>query len=219
MLCSLTVDAKNEADSRLDSLHISDTLHRPKPRSEWEDYLSSFASPWVKMRGRVSIPRNVGGSPKKKWTGEEDALLEKTVAEVGLDNWRNVAMRIPDRTGKQCRERWVGHMTPAISHQDWSPEEDVILVQQQAQFGNHWTKIKQFLPGRSNVAVKNRWSWLCRRDVPNHCGEFQEIVKLHEGTAKDAEGFGAPVIPFIDPVFNPFDFEMWEGHGLFSQIF
>jgi hypothetical protein len=209
MLCSFTVDAKTKADWHypLDSDYSdsSESVGQAKFRSEWENYLSSRASEWMKSN-RQSIARNVGGSKKNKWTAGEDYLLEQTVYQLGTTNWRRVAARIPGRTGKQCRERWTGHRSPEIMHKYWTPEEDVILVGKQAEFGNQWAKIKAFLPGRSSVDVKNRWSWLCRRDVPNHSGEFQEIVKLHEHTVKE---MFPTILPAIGSQLDPFAIETW----------
>jgi hypothetical protein len=56
-----------------------------------------------------------------------------------------------------------------------------LLVEKQQELGNQWMKIKKFLPGRSPVVVKNRWTWLCRRDVLNHTSEFEQIVEAKNG--------------------------------------
>jgi hypothetical protein len=197
MLCSFTVDAKNE-----DGPH-------PRIRSEWEDYLSSHTTEWVKLRGKIPIPRNVGGSRKNKWSPDEDQLLEDSVRRFGVYNWQKIALRIPGRTSKQCRERWMGHVAPGIRSHDWTSEEDVILVAKQAECGNQWAKLREFLPGRSNVAIKNRWSWLCRRDVPNHTGEFIDIVKQHK------------VVPQVIPALSELTeirFESWDDEQIFDQF-
>jgi hypothetical protein len=56
----------------------------------------------------------------------------------------------------------MNQLCPALNKDDWSPHEDAILIQRQRSFGNVWSRIAQFLPGRSSNAVKNRWSWLSR---------------------------------------------------------
>jgi hypothetical protein len=63
----------------------------------------------------------------------------------------------------------------------WTPEEDLILLEKQKIFGNQWSKIRDFLPRRSIVSIKNRWNWLCRRNVPNHSEEFVATAKTHTG--------------------------------------
>jgi hypothetical protein len=99
---------------------------------------------------------------KSKWTQEEDNLLVESVKFHGFGNWSLVAQSIPGRSGKQCRERWINQLCPALSKDNWTPQEDAILVQQQRLHGNVWSKIAAYLPGRSPNNVKNRWSWLSR---------------------------------------------------------
>jgi hypothetical protein len=130
-------------------------------------------------RPNITVARNVGGARKNKWTPDEDCRLHHVIARFGTSNWQRISLLIPGRTGKQCRERWIAHLSPEVVREDWSPAEDIVLVQKQSEFGNHWAKIKAFLPGRSVVAAKNRWLWLCRRNVPKHSGEFEVIAKLH----------------------------------------
>ena len=103
---------------------------------------------------------------KSKWTPDEDKLLIESVKLHGMGNWSLVAQGIPGRTGKQCRERWINQLSPALNKDNWTAQEDAILIQQQRMHGNVWSKIAQFLPGRSANSVKNRWSWLSRHRVP-----------------------------------------------------
>ncbi|OHT08026.1 hypothetical protein TRFO_23652 [Tritrichomonas foetus] len=117
-----------------------------------------------------SVSPNQGSNPpfkKSKWTPEEDRLLMDSVNKHGMGNWSLVSQAVPGRTGKQCRERWINQLCPALNKDNWTPQEDAILIQQQRIHGNFWTKIAQFLPGRSSNNVKNRWSWLSRHRVPS----------------------------------------------------
>jgi hypothetical protein len=148
-----------------------------KRRSEWAQFLESAAAQWTKEKLRIPIARNVGGGRKNKWTPDEDHTLGCAVGQFGENSWRKVAIVVPGRTSKQCRERWLAQLSPSLVRDEWSANEDLVLVEKQRELGNQWVKIKEFLPGRSPVAVKNRWTWLCRRDVPNHTSEFQQIVE------------------------------------------
>jgi len=94
---------------------------------------------------------------KGGWSTEEDLALTKTVRAVGARDWSRIASFIPGRTNKQCRDRWLNHLSPAISKAGWSSEEDRILMDAQARFGNVWARISKLLPGRPYTAVKNRW--------------------------------------------------------------
>jgi hypothetical protein len=187
-----------------------------KADTEWDDFLSSRIRPW-NTRPQSNARRNVGGTPKHKWTIEEDALLEQAVAQLGLENWRAVSANIAGRNSKQCRERWMGHHDPGLSRARWSAEEDLRLVTKQRELGNQWAEIKQFLPGRSILGVKNRWIWLSRREVPRHNAEFSLIVASHE-----AETIPVPSSVSEEReslIFTGFErFDLWEEGCLFGDF-
>jgi hypothetical protein len=100
---------------------------------------------------------------KPKWTAKEDQELTESVKRHGTGNWSLVALSITGRNGKQCRERWINQISPDLKKDDWTAEEDEILVQGQQTFGNNWAVICQYLAGRSSNNVKNRWSLICRQ--------------------------------------------------------
>jgi hypothetical protein len=147
-----------------------------KAPSAWNVIIRSRTSEWARARGRIQTLRNVGGTHKNKWSVEQDAQLIAAVQKVGQISWTNVANLVPGRNGKQCRERWLDKLSPDLLKDDWSPEEDSILLAKQEELGHAWAKMKEFLPGRSMAAVKNRWNWLVRRDIPNHAEEFRAIA-------------------------------------------
>ena len=57
---------------------------------------------------------------KRQWTQDEDNLLIKLVEEIGPQKWSMIAKHIPQRQGKQCRERWFNHLNPLITKSDWN---------------------------------------------------------------------------------------------------
>lgn len=101
-------------------------------------------------------------SKKMKWTAEEDEILKSRIEKFGTGNWSLIAQELHGRTGKQCRERWTNQLNPNLNRDNWSSNEDRILLHQQQVFGNSWSKIAKYLPGRSSNSIKNRWSWLSR---------------------------------------------------------
>ena len=104
-------------------------------------------------------------SKKLKWSPLEDRDLEAAVNIYGTKNWKLVATMVPGRNGKQCRERWLGQICPTVKKEEWSYEEDQILIDCQVKCGNKWTVIANLIPGRSATSIKNRWNWLLRHQV------------------------------------------------------
>ena len=66
---------------------------------------------------------------KGTWKPDEDKQLISFVSSFGPQNWTRIAEFIPNRSGKQCRERWHNHLNPNINKQKWSFEEDRILIE------------------------------------------------------------------------------------------
>jgi hypothetical protein len=54
-----------------------------------------------------------GGGKPQQWTEEEQVRLEALVAHHGTRNWSTIAARMPGRTGKQCRKRYINN-TPEL---------------------------------------------------------------------------------------------------------
>ncbi|CAM9514174.1 unnamed protein product, partial [Ectocarpus sp. 8 AP-2014] len=106
------------------------------------------------------------GLNKRHWTPEEDEIVRGTVLSaqaIGAVKWSLVAVLLPGRLGKQCRERWFNHLDPTVKKTEWTPHEDEVLFNAQAFFGTRWCEISKFLPGRTENAVKNRYNSSARQ--------------------------------------------------------
>jgi hypothetical protein len=94
---------------------------------------------------------------KGSWTRQEDEIIIAFVRQYGCASWTKLAQMLPGRIGKQCRERWLNHLNPDLSREQWTPAEDLLLMELHERFGNHWTMISSHMPTRADNMIKNRW--------------------------------------------------------------
>ncbi|WOG88822.1 hypothetical protein DCAR_0208057 [Daucus carota subsp. sativus] len=97
------------------------------------------------------------------WSSKEDNILREQIGILGMDNWTHIASKFTNKTTRQCRRRWFTYLNSDYKKGGWSPEEDNLLCQAQKIFGNRWTRIAKVVSGRTDNAVKNRFSTLCKR--------------------------------------------------------
>lgn len=96
------------------------------------------------------------GLIKGAWTKEEDAVIRDCV-NGGVKKWSDIAKRLPGRIGDQVKERWHNSLDPLVKKGMWTEDEIRILHEKQRELGNQWSRIADFIPGRSENSVKNRW--------------------------------------------------------------
>jgi hypothetical protein len=111
----------------------------------------------------VERPRNLNRKPRHTFTVSEDHTLSGLVTRLGDNDWTTVASQMPGRTPRQCRDRWKCYLSPHVSNDKWTENEDQVLIEEYGRIGPRWSVIAGALKRRSEVAVKNRWKLLYRR--------------------------------------------------------
>jgi hypothetical protein len=94
---------------------------------------------------------------RAKFAVVEDVQLRQLVAEYGVENWRQIASRMPGRNPRQCRERWKHYLSGTGGQIPWTMQEDQILFAKVRDWGPRWTRIANFLGSRTDIEVKTRW--------------------------------------------------------------
>eukprot|EP00636_Phaeomonas_parva_P011632 CAMPEP_0118876332 /NCGR_PEP_ID=MMETSP1163-20130328/17066_1 /TAXON_ID=124430 /ORGANISM="Phaeomonas parva, Strain CCMP2877" /LENGTH=389 /DNA_ID=CAMNT_0006811937 /DNA_START=235 /DNA_END=1404 /DNA_ORIENTATION=- len=142
-------------------------------------------------------PKKKSGFSRKPWTKAEDETLKELVNKFGPKRWATIASQLPDRIGKQCRERWTNHLRPEISKEPWRPEEDVLIFYYQKLLGNQWAEIAKYLPGRTENAIKNRFHSSLRRFQRQEKRKFGQQAVLRAMFARQGMNIGG--MPGIMP--------------------
>ncbi|KAI9072780.1 hypothetical protein K1719_045272 [Acacia pycnantha] len=101
---------------------------------------------------------------KGPWTEQEDIKLVSFVGLFGDRRWDFIAkVSGLNRTGKSCRLRWVNYLHPGLKRGKMTPQEERLVLELHAKWGNRWSRIARKLPGRTDNEIKNYWRTYMRK--------------------------------------------------------
>ncbi|OHT13799.1 Myb-like DNA-binding domain containing protein [Tritrichomonas foetus] len=115
---------------------------------------------------------------RSKFTQNEDQKLMKLVQKYGDNNWVLIAGKFNGRTPRQCRDRYVYYLDPNIKKGDWTRDEENILLEKYQQLGSSWKLISNFLPGRTEIDLKNRFLKIDRAIKKTERKKLREMEKM-----------------------------------------
>lgn len=153
--------------------------------------------------GFVKLKKN-----KTLFTKKEDEKLIKLVKFFGKKrnvNWQFVSQQMGNRSVRQCKERYSNYLDDRVNRSEFTPEENLFILQKVDEIGKKWARISSLMNKRSEVGVKSQYKKLMRRhatienvltlDVDSHPGRR----KLSEISEKESIQSAVKV---DDQVFN-----------------
>ena len=100
---------------------------------------------------------------RRSWTCEEDTILKEQVKTK--KTWSQIALYLPQRSGKSCRERWMNHLNPNLDKSaltDREIKKIFRLIPLYSAIGRRgrqviqWSKmVKNEFPRRTDNQLKN----------------------------------------------------------------
>ena len=93
----------------------------------------------------------------RKFSREEDLKLKELVKKYGEHAWEEVSFRMNGRNVRQCKDRWMYYLSPKVSNEPWTDEEDARLMNLVDLMGHRWVAISHHMTGRSANNIKNHW--------------------------------------------------------------
>jgi hypothetical protein len=135
------------------------------------------------------------GLTKGSWTKQEDELL-KEYGQKYDQNWSLISSLIPNRSGKQIRDRYLNTLKPGVNKNKFSKEDDKILLEKYEEYGPKWSLISKHFINRTGDIIKNRFYSSLRKKV-------YKIDYLRQKRIRDEIGMKGKVIEVIDKPSKP----------------
>ena len=96
----------------------------------------------------------------KRFTHEEDALIKKFFHKYSASKAADKLSALMDRSKRSIRERYTKFLS--LDSRPFSKEEDQIILDKHAEYGNKWKIIASFLQSKSDIQTRIRFKQLTR---------------------------------------------------------
>jgi hypothetical protein len=157
---------------------------------------------------------------KQKFFHEKDEQLRHLASIHGENSWHLIAAELGNRLPRQCKERWKLYLSPSVTQSPWTPDDDRSLKEKVNERGKCWKALESFFPGRTNVALKNRYKVLERKNNRNR--KIMNNMPLKNSRKKTEVNFEAAETPdkASDKISKVEDsVDHWEWSLFFSSDF
>ncbi|KAL9157535.1 hypothetical protein ABFS82_08G010500 [Erythranthe guttata] len=175
---------------------------------------------------------------KGPWTMEEDLILMNYIANHGEGVWNSLARSAGlKRTGKSCRLRWLNYLRPDVRRGNITAEEQLLIMELHAKWGNRWSKIAKHLPGRTDNEIKNYWRTRIQKHIKQadqNCstGQLADVSNDQASTSQlssccpadnhtvesySPSSFNANIEPFQPPFPTESNENLWSMEDLWSM--
>jgi hypothetical protein len=152
----------------------------------------------------VALPPPPPDRPMRhKFSKAEDALLRRLVDVHGETDWALIATQIPNRTPRQCRERFHNYISPTLNNGPWTAAEEVLLDAKVREMGPRWAEIARSFHGRSDVNVKNHWTAMLNQRQRVHQAGFDRMLPCYYPQYVPYQPQMYPYMPMTMPVVAP----------------
>jgi hypothetical protein len=136
------------------------------PRKEWTHEEDAQIRHGVKTLGcrwraiAAQLPGRSDDAVRNRWSRLQDSSRDKSVADAADDAAAARARESTGddsprgRSGRRAREKGKSERS------SWTRAEDDVIVTGVSELGHKWYEIARRLPGRTDHAIRNRWSRL-----------------------------------------------------------
>ncbi|KAF8202953.1 hypothetical protein BJ912DRAFT_1052975 [Pholiota molesta] len=141
---------------------------------------------------------------KSAWTTAEDEQLIELYLQFG-PKWSAIARQIPGRTDDACSKRYREALDPNLKKDQWTPEEDQLLIDAYNRIGGKWGKVGNELQ-RSGLGCRNRWRLLERKKASrlSQLSTPEQVIQPPENLAPVAQYTTQTEVATAEPHWPPY---------------